>query len=41
MTCFHSLISIYSKLMLFNDSNDSKYVSLSIDSWYELQSEDW
>ena len=37
-TCLHSHISIYSKLILFNDS---KYVSHSIDSLSELQSKDW
>ena len=41
MTCLHSYISIYSKLVSFNDSNDSNYVSHSIDSLYELQSQDW
>ena len=42
-TCFHSHISIYSTLILFYDSNDSKYVSHSIDSLFNLptQSKDW
>ena len=40
-TCLDPHISIYSKLILFNDSNDSQYVSHSIDSLYELQSQDW
>ena len=37
MTCLHSH---YYNLILFNDSNDSKYVSPSIDSLYEILSQD-